>query len=115
MNNNKILARLTDIEKNKFMYLMAHCIVNCGRHNIKIERVLMCNMNIKDKLMVVFMDVLIENKDDIDIKELWLESNRIGDHGMDKLGTLIGLNLNNLSVIKLYNNKKDVSTRTCNK
>merc|ERR1712032_139974 len=61
------------------------------------------------------MKILVENKDCLIMTELWLESNRIGDDGMKSLCQLIECNLDSLRVIKLYNNKKDVSTPILNK
>ena len=115
MNNNNMMTRLLDEQKIKLMSLIAYSIVdrNIDNEN-KIERVTMCNSSIEDKLMMEFMRILCENKDDIYMTELWLESNKIGNDGMDGLCKLIELNLDCLTVIKLYNNKKDVSTSTCN-
>ena len=114
MNNNNIMNRLLDDQKIKLMSLIGYSIVDKNEEN-KIERVTICNASIEDKLMMEFMKILCENKHDIYMTELWLESNKIGDDGMNGLCKLIELNLDCLIVIKLYNNKKDVSTSVCNK
>ena len=114
MNNNNMMTRLLDEQKIKLMSLIAYSIVDNNNDNDKIERVTMCNSSIEDKLMMELMKILCENKDDINMTDLWLESNRIGNDGMNGLCKLIELNLDCLIVIKLYNNKKDVSTAVCN-
>merc|ERR1712176_656435 len=108
-----MMSRLTDEQKKKFIYLIGHSVVGIGGED-KIERVTMCNVGIQDKLMIEFMRILVENKDCLIMTELWMESNRIGDDGMKSLCELIECNLDSLRVIKLYNNKKDVSTLVCN-
>jgi len=115
MNNNNVMARLLDTQKLKLMYLIAYSLVQLDENAEKIERATMCNAGIDDKLMVELMRILIENQERVFLSELWLENNKIGDEGMSALCELIELNLENLSVIKLYDNKKDVSTPVCNR
>ena len=112
MNNNNIMTRLLDEQRKKLMSLIAYSIVD--KNGDQIERVTMCNAGIEDKLMTELMQILIQNAHNLHITELWLESNRIGNDGMNELCNLIELNLDCLQVIKLYNNKKDVSTTMCN-
>merc|ERR1719361_1862631 len=107
-----MMTRLTDEQKQKFMYLVAHSVVDSNSETI--ERVTLCNAGIEDKMMIEFMKVIVENKEKVRMNELWLESNRIGDEGMKSLCELIECNLECLRIIKLYNNKKDVSTVVCN-
>merc|ERR1712228_867523 len=112
MNNNNMMTRLTDEQKLKFMSLVGHSVVDSKSDTI--ERVTMCNTGIEDNMMIEFMKIMIENKEKMRMNELWLESNRIGDSGMKALCQLIECNLECLKIIKLYNNKKDVSTAVCN-
>ena len=112
MNNNNMMTKLTDEQKLKFINSVAHSVVDSKSDTM--ERVTMCNTGIEDKMMIEFMKVLVENKDKVRMNELWLESNRIGDDGMKALCELIECNLECLRVIKLYNNKRDVSTAVCN-
>ena len=112
MNNNNMITKLTDEQKLKFINLVAHSVVDSKSDTM--ERVTMCNTGIEDKMMIEFMKVLVEKKDKVRMNELWLESNRIGDDGMKALCKLIECNLESLRVIKLYNNKTDVSTAVCN-
>eukprot|EP01083_Nonionella_stella_P147099 463622_1 len=114
MNNNNMMTRLTEEQKLKLVYLIGHSMVNSD-NNKGIHRLTMCNAGIEDKTMVELMRVLVENKDGLVLNELWLESNKIGDDGMMSLCRLIECNVECLTVIKLYNNKKDVSTNVCNR
>merc|ERR1712228_371965 len=111
MNNNNMMTRLTDEQKLKFMSLVGHSVVDSKSDTI--ERVTMCNTGIEDNMMIEFIKIMIENKEKVRMNELWLE-NRIGDAGMKALCQLIECNLECLKIIKLYNNKKDVSTAVCN-
>ena len=114
MNNNTIMNRLLNEQKNKLISLIAYSIIDNRDKNKIIDKVLMCNASINDKLINKFINILCNNKQDINIKELWLESNPIGNDGINDLCKLIELNLDCLIVIKLYNNKKDISTSCCN-
>merc|ERR1712130_55729 len=83
MNNNDMMTRLSDKQKMKLIYLIGHSVVDMNGD--KIERVTMCNACIEDKLMTEFMRILVENQNCVNLTELWMESNRIGDLGIDAL------------------------------
>merc|ERR1712087_286786 len=112
MNNSDALSRLSESEKLKMMFLTAHSIAD---NESGIEKVTLCNAGIEDKLAVQLLTVLAERSHSLSVSELSLESNRIGDDGMDALCGLIRCNVPSLITIKLWNNKKDVTTNCCNR
>ena len=96
------------------MFVTAHSIAE-SESGIGIERVSLCNVGIEDKLAIQLLSVLAERSDTLKVSELSLESNRIGDEGMDAMCALIRCNVPSLTTIKLWNYKKDVTTSCCNR
>ena len=113
MNNSDALSRMSEEQKLKMIFLVGHCIGDNNENGEGIEKATLCNVGIEDKLMVQLMKVLVEKKETLNLKELSMESNRIGDDGMDALCDLIRCNVESLTTIKLWNNKKDVTTPCC--
>ena len=110
MTNNSILRRFTNKQRQEFMVVLGNCLVD-KENDQQIENVKISNMGIDDRLFVLFMDVLLENASDFKVKELWMESNQIGNEGMKKLAQFIELNVESLEVIKLYNNKDSIKSK----
>merc|ERR1712130_616760 len=73
----------------------------------------MCNADVNDAFLTKILKTLTENQERHGIKELWLESNPIGDDGMKELAQFI-TDDHRVTVIKLYNNKKTISTAVLN-
>merc|ERR1711971_1524135 len=65
MTNNSILRRLTNKQRERFMFILGHAIVASDVEH-KIEKKMECK-----------------------VREIWAESNKIGNDGMDKLAQLI--------------------------
>ena len=113
LTNNSVLRRLTNDQRKQWMFLLGHCLCDKSGQK-KIEKVKMSNMGIDDKVFCDFMDILIENIDEFEATEWWLESNKIGNEGMKKLSTFLGLSPKKLEVVKMYNNKTVISTPNLN-
>eukprot|EP01084_Bolivina_argentea_P022436 41697_1 len=113
MTNNPTLRRLTNDQRKQFIHLFGHCLINKD-NSAHVEKVKITNIGIDDKLFPSLIDIFIENVQYFFTKEIWMESNKIGNVGMLKLAEFIALNPKTLQVIKMYNNKAIISSKTIN-
>merc|ERR1712113_757114 len=104
-----MMKKMSESEKNSMENIICDSLVK----NTDLKQVQMCNADINDKFLKKILDKLSQNKDTHNIKELWLESNPIGDEGMKYLAEFLA-NDNKIEIIKLYNNKKTISTQMLN-
>ena len=113
LTNNSVLRRLTDVQRKKFMFLLAHCICDSSGQQ-KVEKVRMSNMNIDDKVFPDFMAVIVDNVEHFGVEEWALESNKIGNEGMKMFAAFLEMSPPTLEEVKMYNNKTSVSTSVLN-
>eukprot|EP01083_Nonionella_stella_P289850 986351_1 len=113
LTNNSVLRNLTDKQRRKWMEMLAYCICDDSGAQ-KIEKLKMTNMNIDDKLFPDFMDILIDNIEHFHTEEWWLESNKIGNVGIQKLSQFLASTPKTLEIVKMYNNKVPVATKVLN-
>ena len=59
------------------------------------------------------LEKLAVHREEHNVKELWLESNPIGDEGMKSMARFIE-NDDRIETVKLFNNKKTISTKVLN-
>ena len=109
MNNNPMMRTMSAAEKENMEDLLCHSLVNTP----DLYQVQMCNADVNDAFLTKILKTLTENQERHGIKELWLESNPIGDDGMKELAQFI-TDDHRVTVIKLYNNKKTISTAVLN-
>eukprot|EP00484_Ammonia_sp_Unknown_P013998 CAMPEP_0197078928 /NCGR_PEP_ID=MMETSP1384-20130603/213366_1 /TAXON_ID=29189 /ORGANISM="Ammonia sp." /LENGTH=435 /DNA_ID=CAMNT_0042517797 /DNA_START=94 /DNA_END=1402 /DNA_ORIENTATION=- len=109
MNNNVMMKKMSEKEKENMENLICDSLIK----NSELKQVQMCNADINDDFLIKILDKLAANEQQHSINELWLESNPIGDKGMSALAKFIA-NDAKVSIIKLYSNKKTISTPILN-
>ena len=109
MNNNAMMKKMSEKEKENMENLICDSLIK----NEELTQVQMCNADINDAFLAKILNKLASNRDRHNIRELWLESNPISDKGMKDLAKFI-INDNKIEIIKLYNNKKTISTAVLN-
>ena len=109
MNNNNMMKKMSDKEKDNMENLICDALIK----NEDLSQVQMCNADINDKFLIKILNKLTNNTSTHNITELWLESNPISDKGIKDLAKFIE-NDNKIQIIKLYNNKKTISTQILN-
>merc|ERR1712154_215772 len=77
-----------------------------------LSQVSMCNANVGDGFLGKLLDKLSESEEN-GVTELWLESNPIGDEGIKRLAGFLESDTR-IEVVKMYNNKKTISTAVLN-
>ena len=73
----------------------------------------MCNAMMTDRVLAKILRHLAAHRAGHNVKALWFESNPIGDGGMKQLAQFMETD-DRIEVIKLWNNKKTISTAVCN-
>merc|ERR1712217_814408 len=85
MNNNAMMSKMSDTERGN----MEDLIVNAMVKQEGLQQVQMCNANVNDHFLGKILAKLSEHREHHKVKELWLESNPIGDEGMKLLAEFI--------------------------
>merc|ERR1712130_556478 len=108
MNNVAVLKNLGEKQRNILTKVICKAIVSVP----SFEIVEICNCDVDDNFMEVLCGNLVKyylKSKDAAISILSLQSNPIADRGMLALCKLIRVNHPSLTMIKLQNNRKDVS------
>merc|ERR1712129_524296 len=106
MNNNAMMNKMTENEKENMQNIVCDALIKTE----ELKQVQMCNAGLDDTFLTKILDKLSKNKSEHNVTELWLESNPIGDEGMQALAEFMR-NDDKICVVKLYNNKKTISTK----
>jgi len=109
MNNNAMMSKMSDTERGN----MEDLIVNAMVKQEGLQQVQMCNANVNDHFLGKILAKLSDHREDHQVKELWMESNPIGDEGMKQLAQFMESD-DRIETVKLYNNKKTISTKVLN-
>ncbi|ETO27665.1 hypothetical protein RFI_09467 [Reticulomyxa filosa] len=111
MNNSNIFLLLDDKNRQLLQKIIAKAMVSIPT----LTQVQMSNCGVDDFFLQCIVQNILscdENKTDINISELWMPSNPIGDAGILQLCELVK-HFEKLKVVKLQNNRKDISTKVC--
>mmetsp|Transcript_50681 Transcript_50681/g.84280 ORF Transcript_50681/g.84280 Transcript_50681/m.84280 type:complete len:424 (+) Transcript_50681:43-1314(+) len=109
MNNNVMMKKMSEKEKENMENLICDSMVR----NKELKQVQMCNADIGNDFLMKILEKLTDNREQHNVTELWLESNPIGDKGMSALAQFIASD-DKITIIKLYSNKKTISTPVLN-
>ncbi|ETO33704.1 hypothetical protein RFI_03397 [Reticulomyxa filosa] len=112
MNNNNMLGKLTEEQRDKMQELISYALID--REQMKVAQ--LCNANVDDNFLKKICDTILSEKGqspDCHLEELWLESNPISSDGISYLANFIRKD-KKIRVLKLFGNKKDISTNACN-
>ena len=109
MNNNAMMKKMSDSEKENLQNLICEALVK----NEELKQVQMCNADISDAFLAKILGKLAGSRAEHKVTELWLESNPIGDEGMKCLAEFIAAD-DRIQIVKLFNNKKTISTQVLN-
>ena len=112
MNNINILSNFEGRQRQILTKVIVKSIVTIPQ----IEIVEICNCDIDDDFMEVLCGELMKyyiKKKEANICIMSMQSNPIQDRGMIALCKLIRINDPTLTMIKLQNNRRDISTNVC--
>eukprot|EP01083_Nonionella_stella_P094704 265791_1 len=109
MTNSNLLLSLKNDNTLLLMRIVSRSLVVIQ----SLRFIELCNCGVDDYFLSQICLQLLGKKDEFKINTLSLQSNVIGDNGMLCLCELMKANNEYLKVIKLQNNRKDISTSVC--
>ncbi|ETN99022.1 hypothetical protein RFI_38465 [Reticulomyxa filosa] len=104
MNNNNMIVKLTDEQRDKMQALISLLAQ-------------LCNANVDDNFLKKICDTILSEKGqspDCHLEELWLESKIPFLVVESRILLILSEKIKKIRVLKLFGNKKDISTNTCN-